>query len=139
MGPPSVHRSVTITDNSDELRGYDGLRSLIMPTQFPLGHHRRLNPLTSQIIPHPNQDLLPDPNHSSVDEPHRKEGNDCCCGESRHQHLFQYGYEGGRTLGRRLGGSLWIWCRSHFLLVQLAVSLRLKKSQDWLTPNVDRD
>jgi len=110
-----------------------------MPTQLSLRHLRRLNPLTSQIIPHPNQDLLPNSNHSSVDEPHRKEGNDCCCGESVNQHFPSLGPRGSRTLGRRLGGSLWIWYHSHFLLVQLAVSLRLKKSQDWLTPNVDRD
>jgi len=58
-----------------------------MSTQLPLWHLRRLNPLAGQIIPHPNQHLLPNSSHSSVNEPHRKEGDDSCRGESCYQHL----------------------------------------------------
>lgn len=94
-----------------------------MSTQFSLWHLRRLNALTSQIIPHSNQYLLPDSNHSSVNEPHRKECDDCCRGESCYQHLHRLGHKGVRTLDRKSNANWWTWYHSRYLQGRLAVSI----------------
>ena len=78
---------ISVSNNFVPFEGYQALSSLIMSAQLPLRHLCRLDPLPSQIIPHANQHLLPNSDHSSVDEPHRKEGDDSCSCESRHQHL----------------------------------------------------
>jgi len=64
---PSV---ISVSNDFARFRGYQALSPLIVSTQLPLRHLRRLNPFPGQIVPHADQHLLPHTDHSSVDEPH---------------------------------------------------------------------
>jgi hypothetical protein len=65
------------------------LLSLVPAAQLPLRHIRHLHAMRYQIVPHPDEHLLPHSEHLAIDVDQTPNGDQSCSGESELQRCAQ--------------------------------------------------